>query len=53
MPYNKHFTNRKISDLGLFVQTSPYRFGLYKKIPQSDISLYSLQTSRSVNKKLI
>ena len=39
MPYNKLFVNlacsvymyREISDHSLFVQTSPYGFGLYKK----------------------
>jgi hypothetical protein len=37
---------REISDLGLFVQTSPHGLGLYKK----DLGV---QTSRSVNEKLI
>jgi hypothetical protein len=41
---------REISDLGLFVQTSPYGLGLYK----TDLVRYfSVQTTRSVNKKLI
>ena len=41
---------REISDLGLFVPTSPYGLGLYKK----DLgSIFSVHTSRSVNKKLI
>jgi hypothetical protein len=39
------------SDLGLFVQTSPYGLGLYKK----DFGLIFLctETSRSVNNKLV
>ena len=42
-----------ISDLGLFVQTSPYRLGLYKKdISRTSVRYFSIQTSRSVKKKL-
>ena len=41
---------REISDLGLFIQTSPYGFGLYKK---SSVRYCPVQTSRSVNKKIV
>jgi hypothetical protein len=54
---NKPFINlscsvckREISDLSLFVQTSPYGLGLYKK---TSVPYFSIQTSRSVNKKLL
>ena len=58
MLYNKRFINlacklgmyREISDLDLFVQTSPYGLGLYKN---NSARYFSVQTSRSVNKKLI
>jgi hypothetical protein len=41
---------REISDLGLFVQTSPSGLGLYKN---TSVRYFSVQTSRLVNKKLI
>jgi hypothetical protein len=58
MPYNKLCINlacsactcREISDLGLFIQTPPIGLGLYKK---TSVRYFSVQTSRSVNKKLI
>jgi hypothetical protein len=40
---------REISDLGLFIQTSPYGLGLYKKY----FRYISVQTEHTVNKKLI
>ena len=53
MLYNKRFINlacklgmyREISDLDLFVQTSPYGLGLYKN---NSARYFSVQTSRSV-----
>jgi hypothetical protein len=42
--------NNEISDLGLFVQTSPYGLGLYKK---GLGPIFLCTASRSVNKKLV
>jgi hypothetical protein len=44
---------REISNLGLFVETSPYGLGLYKNDLGPIFLRIIIQTSRSVNKKLL
>ena len=57
MPYNKpsvflalSFFTEKYRNIGLFVQTSSYRLGLYKK---SSVRYFSVRTSRSVDSGLV